>query len=231
MALDPALVKLAEDYLAQDPDRVSRPEGTSTPFNFDASAFRESRDPGQPVEFDGIPENELLGEVEDFARQLSTGELPPDVADEIRRQTSQAAVQGGQAGSGLARGLTARDLGLTSLDLQTKGATLAAGVAELQIKEAQFEADFGLRVSEYNESIRQWNDKFATLMTEADQNQARIELAGLELESQNMQFVIAQETAILLKNAEFEVPGGQEFIDSTYDPFKTLNDRIAAISL
>lgn len=53
------------------------------------------------------------------------GELPPDVAAQIKRNTAEKALGGGYGGSGMARNLTSRDLGLTSLDLTKFGTQLA----------------------------------------------------------------------------------------------------------
>jgi hypothetical protein len=195
-------------------------------FSFNAQAYRTFRDQGSQVEFQPLPENELLTQVEDFSTTLLGGELPQDVIDQIQRETAETSIKGGLTGQ-ISRNLTARDLGLTTLDLQTKGASLAAGVADIQIKEAQFNKELQIKTAEYNESLRQWNDKFATLMTESDQNAARIQLAALELESQNRQFIISQETAIMLKNAEFEVPGGQEAIAGIGPTFEDISTYIS----
>lgn len=49
------------------------------------------------------------------------GEIPEDVAQAIQRSTAARALEGGFGGSGAARNLTARDLGLTSLQLSQQG--------------------------------------------------------------------------------------------------------------
>jgi hypothetical protein len=51
---------------------------------------------------------------------LMRGEIPKDVADQLQRSAAFAAVMGG-GGAGVARSLTARDLGTTSLALQQQG--------------------------------------------------------------------------------------------------------------
>lgn len=50
------------------------------------------------------------------------GQVPQDVQDEIGRDSAFSALQGGYAGTGMARNLTSRDLGLSSLDMQKQGA-------------------------------------------------------------------------------------------------------------
>ena len=56
------------------------------------------------------------------AMSLLRGELPPDLASQIQRNTASKALTGGYAGTQAARNLTARDLGRTSMDLQQAGA-------------------------------------------------------------------------------------------------------------
>lgn len=49
------------------------------------------------------------------------GELPTDVAESIQRGTAARSLMAGYAGTGMARNLTARDLGLTSFQLTQQG--------------------------------------------------------------------------------------------------------------
>lgn len=60
------------------------------------------------------------------AEPLLKGEIPKDIQDMVQRNAAYGSMSGGFAGSGMARNLTARDLGLTSLDLMQQGAGLAA---------------------------------------------------------------------------------------------------------
>lgn len=53
--------------------------------------------------------------------EMAAGMIPDDVRDAIGRNTAGRSLYGGYGGTGMARNLTARDLGLTSLDLMTKG--------------------------------------------------------------------------------------------------------------
>lgn len=55
------------------------------------------------------------------AASLTAGEIPQDVQDAVLRNSAVRALNGGYGGYGMARNLTARDLGLTSLDLMGKG--------------------------------------------------------------------------------------------------------------
>lgn len=61
------------------------------------------------------------------------GQLPPDVAAQVQRSTAYQALQGGYSGTGMAKALTARDLGLSSLNLTQMGnnsAQLWSNIAE-----------------------------------------------------------------------------------------------------
>lgn len=60
-------------------------------------------------------------QVADNISALTKGQIPDDVANEIFRRTSSQAYAGGFGGSGMARNLSARNLGLTSLDLMGQG--------------------------------------------------------------------------------------------------------------
>lgn len=60
----------------------------------------------------------------DVASGFLSGVLPADVQSAVQRGSAYGALQGGFAGSGMARNLTARDLGLTSLDLMQRGAQM-----------------------------------------------------------------------------------------------------------
>lgn len=53
--------------------------------------------------------------------ELLSGQIPEDVSMEVQRRAAAKSFYGGFAGSGMAKNLTARDLGLTSLDLTQKG--------------------------------------------------------------------------------------------------------------
>ena len=58
----------------------------------------------------------------DMISSLLGGEIPSDVASNVYRNTAGRSLFGGYSGSGLARNLTARDLGLTSLGMMQTGA-------------------------------------------------------------------------------------------------------------
>lgn len=55
------------------------------------------------------------------AESLARGEIPEDVSRAVQSASAARSLGGGFGGSGLARNLTARDLGLTSLNLMGEG--------------------------------------------------------------------------------------------------------------
>jgi len=62
-----------------------------------------------------------------------SGELSPEVSAQVQRSTAGRALSGGfGAGSGFGRSLTARDLGLTSLQLQNQGLAQAQNFIQQQ---------------------------------------------------------------------------------------------------
>ena len=81
---------------------------------------------------------------------LLRGEIPKDVADQLKRTAAYTSVMGG-GGAGTQRALTARDLGTTSLQLQQQGmkgaadwTTLMSGLMPEQTRTADVMATQGL---------------------------------------------------------------------------------------
>lgn len=69
--------------------------------------------------------SQLTGNVQSTINSEIAGELPADVQQRIQSSTAANAFAGGYAGSDLARNLTARDLGITSLNLTQQGLSSA----------------------------------------------------------------------------------------------------------
>ena len=81
----------------------------------------------------------LLGDSESILKDLAAkneswmrGEVPADVQERLRENAALSARAGGLSGSQAARNLQARDLGLTSMQIQESGMQRAAGISELQ---------------------------------------------------------------------------------------------------
>lgn len=92
---------------------VSKLAGATNTFNQDQlNQMMESAVPGYRAMVSSIG-----GKINSFL----SGELPQDVSDQVGRNAAYKSLSGGFGGSGMARNLVARDLGLTSLDLISKG--------------------------------------------------------------------------------------------------------------
>lgn len=83
-------------------------------------SFRESGFDLAPILQGG---EQMVQQMENIGQQFLRGEIPQDVQDQIRRQDALTSMLSG--GPGGANALTARDLGLTSLNLINQGANLA----------------------------------------------------------------------------------------------------------
>jgi len=70
-----------------------------------------------------------IGQMGKLASSYLNGQIPQDVQDQIQRATAQSSLQGGFGGTGMARNLTARDLGLTSMQLQQTGMNFSGAAA------------------------------------------------------------------------------------------------------
>ena len=69
--------------------------------------------------------DELVGSMAGQAKEMMTGAVPDDVQKQIRQMAAENVIKGGQGmGSQASKFITARDLGLTSLDVMQKGQTL-----------------------------------------------------------------------------------------------------------
>lgn len=79
-------------------------------------------------QLDALIEKALPGASAQIQKNISAqlkGELPPDVVAAIHRASAERGVAGGFAGSGFQENLSARDLGLTSLNVMNQGLSSA----------------------------------------------------------------------------------------------------------
>lgn len=67
----------------------------------------------------------IVGSASADIESMLKGQIPTDVSDAVQSNAAARALGGGYSGSGAARNLVARDLGLTSLDLTGKGISAA----------------------------------------------------------------------------------------------------------
>jgi hypothetical protein len=106
---------------------------------------------------------EMVGQGSKNTLSLLRGEIPQDVQDQVRRTSAFRSLTGGFGGSGIAKSLTARDLGLTSLDLMGKGENSAqrwAGLTEGAVSPfsvtAKEQADQTMKNNLYKQATEQF---------------------------------------------------------------------------
>lgn len=110
----------------------------------------------------------LTGGASNTLSDWLSGNLSPDVASAVRRNSNARSFAGGYGGSGMADALQARDLGLTSLDLQKMGVSALPGylgtTAQIGMPR-QFDPAAGfispmeqIEASQWNESNRYGRD-------------------------------------------------------------------------
>lgn len=93
--------------------QISRLAGQANQFNQDQlNTMLESAVPGY---------HNMVTSIGGRINEFLSGEIPKDVMGNIERSSAHRALSGGYGGSGMARNLVARDLGLTSLQLIEKG--------------------------------------------------------------------------------------------------------------
>ena len=107
--------------------------------------------------------SDMLKTGSESTRSLLRGEIPEDVAGQVRRNSAFRSLMGGYGGSGMAKALTARDFGRTSLDLQERGqnsaqrwAALASGLSAPYMVSAPAAAEASFR----NKQLKQGTEQF-----------------------------------------------------------------------
>lgn len=110
---------------AIDPAASQKKSITSNLQNFaEATALASKTNRFNQDELDALIERALPGGSAAIKQNIMAelnGQLPPDVVAAIQRNTAQQASAGGFSDSQFSRALTARDIGLTSLQLTQKG--------------------------------------------------------------------------------------------------------------
>lgn len=106
----------------------------------------------------GLQAGRLIGGAEQdvenlrkYSQQLLTGQIPADVSEAVRKASVAAGLQRGVDRGQMGRGLTARDLGLTSMQLREQGAAAASQAAQLGLSQAEFaqrQREFGISTAE-----------------------------------------------------------------------------------
>lgn len=131
---------------------------------------------------------ESISQLQEINQSRLRGEIPGDVAEQLRAQSAETALAGGiSTESPAARSLQARDFGLTSMQIQEAGvqtqkdiASLQSNLAQLSESRYQFQENMAQKQREFREQSRQFG---ASL----EQDALRTQIASQELRvRQNM---------------------------------------------
>jgi hypothetical protein len=121
---------------------------------------------------------------------LMSGEIPKDVADQLKRSAAFTSVMGG-GGAGTQRALTARDLGTTSLQLQQQGmvgaqnwTNMMANLLPKQTSAAEIMASQGLTSAQ---AIQVAQQNAANALAAATTNVVGRTKTALDVETQRLQ--------------------------------------------
>lgn len=177
-------------------DRINSQYGTPT------EGMAVPQDVRQPLSFDldstFLSASSLLEESGDRARQMMTGEIPEDLRGQITQISTEQSLSQGLGLGGASENKTARDLGLTSLDIVERGMTQAQQVATGQMNLAKLE-----------EGVLEWQEQFALSVDANEQNATQIQMAGAELISRNQQFILGLVNDLVLNNSRTAIEGVQ----------------------
>lgn len=189
----------------------------------DMRSYLASRTLGEVPEFDQLSESDLTKQAREQVSQLIDGQLPTSVSRQLRQRSAETAQLGGVFGPA-ARALELRDLGVSALDAIQTGVTFANQLEELRLNREQLNRTTTLERAKLAEEVRGANDRFALALTESNQNQQKIGLAALELQSRNRQFRIQMENELIIQNSVNAIDGVQQNVDSLATAFDRFNE-------
>jgi len=178
---------MAESRMFQDEQDLSRLVAKS-PEDLGLVPEEEEIDLGAQFE-SGVENLSLIADqLQEQATPMLSGELPDDVVAQIRNNAAEAAIQGGLGLGQAARNLEARDLGLTSIQLQQQGVQTmqaAAQIREVAAKTAearrQFTESYRLDAEKVADTLYRTDLTKAQLAEETRQFNAKTALAVNEL--------------------------------------------------
>lgn len=141
-----------------------------------------------------LPGQEFLDQQQSVISQQLAGEIPQDVQDQVERISAEKSIQSGLGQGQAARNLTARDLGLTSLDIQERGLKNAAQVSSIQ---GQYNA--------LEEQMREWDDKHLEAIGALRFEGVKYKLAAAELISRNQIETMKLVNQLLIQDSEHAI--------------------------
>jgi hypothetical protein len=197
--------------MATEPTKVDIPpaEGVGSPFDFDASAFLQTRSEREPISLEPIQEDSMITQAKDRISSLLSGELPEEVLQQVEIRAAERGMRSGLTGEA-ARNLTFRDLGASAMDAITQGIQAAGQMETLRLQREQM--NLGLR--ELEQGINEAQDRYALAFRESDRADAGIALEAIRLQSANEQFRLSEENRLIVANAQQKIQGLQQNLDT-----------------
>ena len=193
-----------------------------------ANALDSSISTREDVGFIELPENELLNEAADVALQLMSGEVPEDVKATIEQFNAEITQQGGLGLSQAASNVTARDLGLTSMNLIQTGSDLSTKIGDIRERSAQFNQNSRLKWEELDFAKTKWMEQYSLGVGELDLNKDQHRLATYELISRNHNAAQSLINDLIIYNARDEIEGVQQNEEALWKSLTGLNKDIAS---
>lgn len=139
------------------------------------------------------------------------GEIPADVQAQVRRITSEKGLASGLGRGQAGQALTARDLGLTSLDIvnqgiQTTNAANATRESMARIAESRrsFDKEYALRATELSDVLRR-----------TDLSASQLELSRRQFNATSNQQLVAMLSDLASERARMQVSLAQSDIEDT----------------
>lgn len=126
--------------------------------------------------------DELTVSVGKIAQEQMTGAIPEDVQKQLRIMRAESNLQAGLGSKSQAsRNAVARDLGLTSLDIQERGVQKAQATAQLAESKRQFNKGYELNMAQFMQDVRRTDLSAAELSESSRQFNTRTKLMAAEL--------------------------------------------------
>ena len=176
----------------------------------DTDLYASMPDDIKPVQFQ---ESELTTQAKQLAQEQLTGAIPDDVARMVEQRSAESAAMRGLGIGKSAGALTLRDLGLTSVDMQSKGAASAALYAESDLKRQGMEEE--LRQKALTQSgtwqlqTKELNQKWASALKAAEISQAEVAQSMLGLQVASRNYLATLENDLIKYNAGKAIPDFQ----------------------
>ena len=204
----------------------------ATTFGLDTSGYVDERGRTATEAADAIDPSldsiEVLDEAEAAILSQLAGEIPDDVVAELERQAAEQSLGAGFQGEA-ATNLVARDLGLTSLDIQQQGIANALSFGELETSRQQFEQETELALAEFYQTVQVAEDNFALAVANSDQSAIELELQGYELLLSTESTIQELINQLVITNAQFEIEGLQEHLDELTGGFDTVSGDVVSL--